>query len=287
MNQNRVSLALIGDVGETNSAILNLLDSVASKKMQLECEQCGAPMREADLRLDRGIAVCARCGGVRVLPEHVGRNESNSANEDDGKARENENDHADQQLVPVPSRFEVENQPGELIIRWRWFHPAMFILLVFAIAWDSFVIGWYSVVSSLLAEGEVPIPFAMVFILFPLAHVAVGVGLTYYALSGLLNTTTVRVGRGTLSVKSGPSPTFKNVDLATDRIEQIYCENKIKKHADGEAPTPGTLFELFAVAENRKVKLLGWLRDHNEALFLEQQLERFLKIKNQPVSGEG
>ncbi len=36
--------------------------------MQLKCGQCGAPFRDANLHLDRDIAVCSACGGVQRLP---------------------------------------------------------------------------------------------------------------------------------------------------------------------------------------------------------------------------
>lgn len=132
-----------------------------------------------------------------------------------------------------------------------------------------------------------PGPIKLIFFVFPMAHVAVGVGLTYFVLAGFLNSTVVRVVDGMLSVRHGPLPWRGNLDLSSDEIDQIYCQNKLStsRNDDGHTSTSMT-FEVHAVVAGQKRKLLGGLREADHALFLEQTLERFLKIRDRAVPGE-
>lgn len=249
--------------------------------MQLKCGQCGAPFRAADLHLDRGIAVCSACGSVQRLPASVG-----SGSSDDSELLPAPKPLGD---VPMPAAFMVEDNGHELTIRQRWFHWALLFLLFFAIAWDSFLVGWYWMLTSGPFGGNagMPGPFKLIFFVFPVAHVAVGVGLTYFVLAGLLNLTVIRVADGMLSVRHGPIPWRGNLDLATDGIEQLYCQNKIHKSRNDDGHTTTSMqYEVHAVVNGQKQKLLGGLHEADHALFVEQRLERFLGIEDRAVRGE-
>lgn len=249
--------------------------------MQLNCGQCGAPFRAADLHLDRGIAVCSACGGVQRLPGPVTSETPHNAG-----ASANRKSQGD---VPVPDRFTVENDGMELTIRQRWFQWGLLFLLFFAIAWDSFLVGWYWMLTSGPFGGNnvMPDPMKLIFFVFPIAHVAVGVGLTYFVLAGFLNSTVIRVADGILSVRHGPLPWRGDLDLPSDEIEQIYCQNKLRSSRDdnGHASTSMS-YEVHAVVAGLKRKLLSGLHEADHALFVEQTLERFLKIEDRAVPGE-
>ncbi|HLQ46148.1 MAG TPA: hypothetical protein VK137_15510, partial [Planctomycetaceae bacterium] len=112
--------------------------------LQLKCEQCGAPFRATDLHLERGLATCAACGGVQRLPEPVAADVRGG--EERPSSRKPPGD------VPVPARFTIENNGTELVIRRSWFQFGLFFLLFFAIAWDSFLIGWYWMLAGPMSE---------------------------------------------------------------------------------------------------------------------------------------
>mgnify|MGYP003390205964 CR=1 FL=1 len=244
--------------------------------MQLKCGQCGAPFRAADLHLDRGIAVCSACGGVQRLPGPAAVDSPS----DSGTAspRKPSGD------VPIPTQFTVEDAGHELTIRQRWFQWAMLFLMFFAIAWDSFLVGWFSMFAG---GGGPPGVFGIVFFVFPIAHVAVGVGLTYFVLAGFLNSTVIRVADGMLTVRHGPLPWRGNLDMPTDSIEQIYCQKKLNTNRDSDGhTTTSTRYEVHAVVAGQKQRLLGGLHEADHALFVEQRLERFLRIDDRAVPGE-
>lgn len=248
--------------------------------MQLKCGQCGAPFRAADLHLERGIAACSACGSVQRLP-----GPTTWECPSDPVSPVNRKPLSD---VPIPAQFSVEDNGHELILRHRWFQWGFLFLLFFAIAWDSFLVGWYwmLIVPNGGLDGP-PGPFKLVFFVFPIIHVAVGVGLTYFVLAGLLNSTVIRVADGMLSVRHGPVPWRGHVDLPTDGIEQIYCQNKLHKSRDDDGHTTTSMrYEVHAVVVGQKTKLLGGLHEADHALFVEQRLERFLGLEDRQVPGE-
>lgn len=248
--------------------------------MQLTCGQCGAPFRAADLHLDRGIAVCSACGSVQRLPGPSAP--ETPADSESPAGRQPLGD------VPVPTQFTVEDDGHELVLRQCWFQWGYLFLLVFAIAWDSFLVGWYwMLIVPNGGLGGPPGPFKLVFFMFPMIHVAVGVGLTYSSVAGFLNSTVIRVADGMLSVRHGPLPWLGNLGLPTDGIEQIYCQNKLHKSRDDDGrSTTSMQYEVHAVIGGQKRKLLGGLHEADHALFVEQRLERFLGIEDRCVPGE-
>lgn len=176
-----------------------------------------------------------------------------------------------------------------MTIRHRWFQWALLFLLFFAIAWDSFLVGWYWLLTAGPFGGDhgMPGPMKLIFFVFPIAHVAVGVGLTYFVLAGLLNSTVIRVADGMVSVRHGPIPWLGNLDVPIDGIEQLYCQNKLRtKHDENGHATTSMHYEVHAVIDGQKKKLLSGLHEADHALFVEQRLERFLRLENRPVPGE-
>lgn len=245
--------------------------------MQLKCEQCGAPFQATDLHLERGLAICRACGGVQHLPQR-------SLPDDGSDSAPHNTPRKPTSDVPLPAQFSLDDDGRNLTIRQRWFHPALFFLLFFAIAWDSFLVFWYSMA---LGNQGPPGGFRWLMIIFPIAHVAVGVGITYGTLAGFLNTTVIRVADGWLSVQHGPLPWLGNVALATDDVDQIYCKRKTHRHRDDDGSTSTSMnYEVHAILGERQVKLLGGLHDPQQALFVEQRLERCLQIEDRPVPGE-
>ena len=123
----------------------------------------------------------------------------------------------------------------------------------------------------------------LVMLLFPLVHVAVGVGITYRALAGLLNTSSVQVADRMLSVRHFPLPWWPAPKIPVDSLEQLYVSKKVKHGKN----TATVTYELRAVTrEHHGRKLLGGLQTLDQALWLEQEIELLLGIRDRPVAGE-
>jgi hypothetical protein len=178
-----------------------------------------------------------------------------------------------------PSKFHVEDDGALLRISWRWFSPVVFFLLPFAIAWNAFLVGWYGMATGDM--GPSPFFFRLIFLVFPLGHVAVGVGLAYFVLALIFNRSEVLVDRGVLSVKHGPIP-WSGATVNSDDIEQIFCKQTGRGGSDAQPS-----FSVQARLKDGSVRsLLSHVTSSEEALYLEQAIERHLRIRDVPVSGE-
>jgi hypothetical protein len=231
----------------------------------MACAACGAPLRAEDLDRRLDVVTCAHCHAVFDLSRRHDRKAVIGGG--DG--------NRERHPVPLPERFRSDSRGDRFRVSWTWRSPAAFMLLVFAVAWWAFLVNWY---SRAMSSGDL---FA---ILFPIAHVAVGIGVAYRGLAGLLNTTHVEVERnGTLVVKHTPLPWWPAPRISASDLEQLYTTTKVRSSKNGTTTT----FELHAVLRDHKNrKLLAGLTSLDQALYLEQEIERHLGIRDRPVAGE-
>ncbi|MCA9717071.1 MAG: hypothetical protein H6713_03855 [Myxococcales bacterium] len=254
---------------------------------KLSCRSCGAELDGGQLDRRLAIITCSHCGAIFDLARRGGGGVNGAAS-----TAEDTSDRAGEPQVPrggdtperapvaMPSHFRVERDGGRLAVRWRWFQWSDIFLLFFAIAWDAFLVGFYAMMSL---ANDAPGPMKIIMYVFPLAHVAVGVGITYRALAGLLNTTTLVVEERTLSVRHFPLPWWPAPKIPVDSLEQLYATKKIKHGKN----TATVTYELRAVTrEHHGRLLLAGLQSLDQALWLEQEIELLLNIRDRPVAGE-
>lgn len=177
--------------------------------------------------------------------------------------------------VGLPAKMKLVPDGMGLIITRRWFGWQTIFLTVFAIFWDSFLVFWYAIVAK---EGA-----GLVFVLFPIFHVIAGVVITYLALAGWLNTTRVSINFEKITVISGPLPFLNNRAVESSAIRQLYSKERITRSRNGTT----SHYDVHAIlADERNIKLAGGLESSEQAVFLEQEIEKYLGIKDVPVKGE-
>ena len=120
--------------------------------------------------------------------------------------------------VPQPSAIIAEELGHGLRLTRRWLGWSVVPLTFFCVAWDSFLIFWYTMA---LRQG---MPWIMV--VFPVGHLAVGVGLTYLTLALYVNRTTVDVNDQRLKVRHGPLPWPGKRDIDVTDLDQPYCQQQ-------------------------------------------------------------
>lgn len=110
----------------------------------------------------------------------------------------------------------MESSSPPLILVQSWYRPQLFLALLFCIVWDGFLVGWY---ARALHQ-----PANLFGLIFPLAHVGIGLCLTYATLAGFVNRTTFGVGDGELVIRHGPLPWPGNRRLPAAALRQILDE---------------------------------------------------------------
>ncbi|MBB5351646.1 DNA-directed RNA polymerase subunit RPC12/RpoP [Haloferula luteola] len=226
-----------------------------SQLLELKCTNCGSTLDPTDISPQIAAARCPHCHSLFALPNAVTQ-------------------PIPRGQVELPARMSLSEENGQLVIRRSWFHPTVWILVAFATFWNGFLIVWHSIALS----------HGMWFMsAFGLIHTAAGLAMIYAILATFLNTTTLRAGRGVLEVTQGPIPWRGNQRLDTGSLTQIFCRQKIHHGKNGSS----TSYEVEAIFHgNQRRTLLKGIKQADQALFIEQQIEKFLRIVDQRVEGD-
>ena len=223
--------------------------------MELNCKHCGAGIPAEHVNIEALMAKCAACNSVFSFAL-------------EGQAKKHRGE------VGMPSGITVQTTGHELIISRRWFSAASIFLIVFTLFWDGFMVVWFGIAITqkqwaMAAFGSI--------------HALVGLGLLYGTLASCLNRTVIRVNRNRLQVVHGPIRVPGNVQLKADLVAQLWCKMRVTHGKQGANYS----YELHANSTHGKTKkLLGGLREPEQALYVEQEIERFLGIEDEAVDGE-
>ena len=232
--------------------------------MQINCKQCGHEIPAADVNIDALIAKCSVCNAVFGFADDVDKGEA-SRGRRPRRAK-----------VPLPPRFSVNETGRGLQIVHRWWRPMFIFLAFFCVMWFGFLAAWYAMAMA----TESPV----FFLLFPLIHVAIGIGLGYFTLAGFVNRTVIDVNGQALRIRHGPLPWFGNRTIPSDSLDQLY----VIRRAHSARQTHGTQFSYDVRAVNKRgeqLKVLEHLAEPEQALYIEQAVEDRLGIENLPVPG--
>lgn len=175
--------------------------------------------------------------------------------------------------IGLPDKISLQEYPDYIHISRKWFGTHIILMTLFALFWNTVLIGFYAGMDDNAG------PMAR---LFPIIHVAVGIWVSYYALAGWLNTSHVYVSKDTIEINHKPLPWVGNKKLKSTALKQLYAREKISHNKNGTTVT----YEVRAILkEGQNIKLLSGLKNSEQALFIEQEIEKYLQIENVPVKG--
>ncbi|HVJ83988.1 MAG TPA: hypothetical protein VM452_00010 [Caulifigura sp.] len=177
-------------------------------------------------------------------------------------------------LPAAPAAIEVPSCPsgimqdtgpgGELYLRRSWFSPQLIFLAFFCVFWDGFLIFWYSIAlfGNAKMQGPGPGDGFWMMVLFPLLHVAVGVGLTYSVVAGFLNKTQILVDTSQLHVRHQPVPWWGNRIVNVDDIQEFeldrtWSNNGEMMHSVSIHHVDGRQITLLSSLRARQAEFIG------------------------------
>ena len=225
---------------------------------ELRCRSCGASL-EAE-RLDRSLSVitCSHCGTLHELPR-----EPAAA----GAARRARPERVPE---PLPERFEVARPPGGLRVVWPAGRKSGAIMVtLFGAIWGGIT----------LAGG--------LWFLTPLSLVFV-----YMGAVKAVNRRELRVDGDAIAVRQGPLPVMGGSKrVPRSAVRQLFVTEHVSRTREGqdgrERVRERRHYRLSALLEGeRRVRLLGGLGSPGQGLWLEQEIERTLGIRDRAVGGE-
>jgi hypothetical protein len=183
--------------------------------------------------------------------------------------------------IGVPEKIDINKNFQHLRIVRKWFGLKFIFFTLFVLVWDAFLINWYVMAFSSTFRGA----FDYMIFLFPLLHVSFGVGMTYYVLAGYLNKTIIDVDFNSLTIRHGPLPFWGNKRISSKMIIQLFCKNDFSIW-NRNMWNRNDITVHAITSEQRNIKLLSGLDNSDQALFIEQEIEKFLNIEDRPVKGE-
>ncbi len=182
--------------------------------------------------------------------------------------------------IGLPANLKVTNEFGHLRIARRWFHSRFIPLTFFIIVWDGFLIFLYTMLIRKLVAGDLSV---IPMLLYPFFHAIIGIGLTYYILAAYLNSTVIDLDFDSLTIKSGPLPYFGNMNIPARTLRQLYVKEDGYIRSEGGIMT----YAVHAILNDQKsIKLVGGFYNQQQAMYIEQELEKVLHIEDMPVKGE-
>jgi hypothetical protein len=174
-----------------------------------------------------------------------------------------------------PKHLQVDESPFELAITRPWNRQVGYLWLFFGAFFGLFV--YFGVADSLVEPSVANVLITL--LLFSLTGVMV-----YIALAQLFNQTTIRVSYDELSVRSGPLPWPGKVEIFRGDVKQFFVREHMYK--DKNSRLTYTYSVSLVDAKQKHYKLVDGLPSSSEARFLEQKIEQYLRLKDEPIKGE-
>ena len=173
--------------------------------------------------------------------------------------------------VRLPARIKLNARGGHgLEMNWPWTRTGAWAFGIFALFWNGFI-------SLFLRQGD------WFIYVFMIPFLLAGLGLIYLALACALNSSTLKVDNSAVRLTTGPLP-FGNKAWQHHEVKQLYCQQYQAGHVGGK---PIMRFKVMMLLEGKKPEeLVNDLEQLEEALYIEQEVEKALKITDRAVEGE-
>jgi len=229
------------------------------------CPNCTTAVDSANVNIQSCLAKCTYCHSVFPF---------------DGKITVANPKPATRKIVPMPPQYEVLQLRSSLDISFDWKSNSDSFLWWFSLLWNSIVIP-AALIIFMMGEW-----FGLLIISL---HLLVAFCLAYYFVATWFNKTHIIVTDQNLTITHSPIPAFwrKQQAYASGDIDQLFCIEYKASTTNGD---PDYAYMVKAIikneAYNKPITLISGLAKPEQALYIEQQIEHFLGIKNRLVTGE-
>lgn len=225
--------------------------------MDIHCKRCNEPIPSENVHLDNHMAKCSSCDAVFDFRDQVTRFEAHKRS-----------------VLQAPKGIELQTTMDGLEIVRKWFSGKTIGLLIFCLFWDGFMVVWFGIAISQKQWAMAA---------FGTIHASVGIGLTYLCVAGFINRTYIKISFKDIAISHRPLPWFGRKSISLGDIKQIFTKEKMHRNKNGTSYT----YEVhFQDHEGNETKMVSRLGNPDQALYIEQEIESTMGIKDAPVSGE-
>ncbi|HYW06441.1 MAG TPA: hypothetical protein VE913_05770 [Longimicrobium sp.] len=174
--------------------------------------------------------------------------------------------------VPLPAGLTISTDGGELRMERRWYTWVALLAAFFCVMWLGVFVFWYLLVYMHPSRAVS---------LLALLHAGSGLILVYATVALFINRTLIVVNGADVTIRHGPLPWLGNRDIPAAGVEQLHCERHVTRTRGG---TTITYSVLARAADGRATTLVRGLSERDQAHYIEQQIEHYLGITDQPLA---
>ncbi len=225
--------------------------------MPMFCPMCGGPARFVDIQIDTQSIRCRFCNAeysaAQLLNEEGRREEPR-------KRREIS--------LPRPASITIEADPLKLKITRK-------LPTAEGYAFVGFGVFWSILTLNTLASGGI----------LTLLFLGAGAYLIGHGVYNIVNSTTFHVKRDTMDITHHPLPGI-NKSFNMKGVEQLFVKQHVTTTYSKQGSRTIVTYSLNKVTQRGEFVIVQRHLHQDEALYIEQEIERWLKIENLPVRGE-
>jgi hypothetical protein len=165
-------------------------------------------------------------------------------------------------------KIDILHDGPAMIIRRKWLGWTVIPLLIFCIVWDSFLFFWY---SQVIGGKDTP----WIAILFPIGHVCVGIGFTYYVIAMFLNKIDITIAPDHVAVASYPLPWGFRKSIKREDIMAVRVKYQQQNRSQG------TYGIRYTDRSNREKSMLRNGLSDDQAEFVVHHLRQTLRLREE------
>ncbi len=233
---------------------------MSSTPKEFHCKFCNTLLLPDAIKSDQLLVVCPTCHAVHAPIDFYDK--------ESGVERQRQID------VPMPLGITIERGENELVITRLW-RPDILRFSVSSVVW-LFMAVFLIVLSVISIFNLAAFLFSCSFLFLFLAFFTIT----------LINKTTIRITPTMVDVTHSPIPIPYSPyqHLPVSDIVQTYVNQRVERSKNNVSYS--YTLQVIRKQKPRNIRLLLNIEDPFQALFIEQQLERFLHIPDEPVRGE-
>lgn len=228
--------------------------------MQMTCPHCQQMLLTEAIDLNADLAKCTACQAVFALTEAPVFDPSAFVQELSARS--------------MPYGLTLEKGPDRLTFSWRWFEMKYVFLLFLSLLWNGLLWLWYRLTWSPDSLGIMD----LIFLLFPLFHVAVGLGMVWTTLAGFFNRTYLRISPQFLTVHHKPIWMPGQKQLPCAEVNHLFCLETSHEHRAGLIVVK---YEVHAQLKGGHKEKLVAMTYADQASALKDCLEQYLGLQAQ------
>jgi len=225
--------------------------------MKIKCSSCGRDVPASDVDIRSQLAKCTSCDNVFNISSQVPG--GGSINRD---------------TVPPPKCFEINYVENGIEIVRRWFGPVAYFFAFFSAFWNGIT---FTIIFQAIKAGEWGA------VAFCSIHGSIGLGMLYFTIACFINRTYIRVAYQSIDIKHKPLPWPGSKRVNSSDLKQLFSKEKIHRNRNGVSYS----YEVHAITHaGATIKMVTGMQKSEHAIFIEQQIENYLGIRDESVRGE-